>query len=283
MDCAMSRADALILRNEQTRLVVDPRVGGSLHELKWRDWDLLRPTPVDQSDDPFNTACFAMIPYANRVARGRFDFGGYSVRLARNWSEDPHPIHGQGWRRAWDLTQQSETSATLVLEGGGNEWPWCYRGTQRFSLLPDGVVIELSIQNLSPSPMPAMLGLHPYFPDAENARVEAALPRMWVTDGEALPLYEVVTPIAPTSVRAISLDRCFSGWDGTAQLSWPDHTVTLRATNCKYLHVYTPPGRGFFCLEPQTAAPGALSRNEATILAPDEQLSIRVQLTGGAL
>jgi aldose 1-epimerase len=133
------------------------------------------------------------------------------------------------------------------------------------------------------------LGLHPYFPDAGHARMQTELPRVWLTDREALPLQETRTPAEwsfdrPRAVDTVPLDHGFSGWSGAAVLRWPDRTVTVRAPECKFLHVYTPRGRGFFCIEPQTAAPGALSRNplEAAVVAPGERLAIRVQFSSGA-
>jgi aldose 1-epimerase len=85
-------------------------------------------------------------------------------------------------------------------------------------------------------------------------------------------------------VQDIALDHGFSGWDGVARLLWPDRTVTVRSPDCRFLHVYTPAGRDFFCIEPQTAAPGALTRNprEAAIVAPGERVTIRVQFLSGA-
>lgn len=280
----------LVLQNQQTRLTLDPARGGVIRELKWRDWDILRPTPADAGDDPFDTACFAMVPYVNRVANGRFDFDGQAVQLERNWSQDPHPIHGDGWRSPWKVTATTRSSATLRFEGGGTQWPWRYGSEQSFQLEPDGLSVTLSIENLSSTPMPAMLGLHPYFPDAPHARMEAHLPRVWLADSAALPVEEAATPAdwsfaSGRAVQAVALDHGFSGWDGVARLSWPDRTVTVRSPDCRFLHVYTPAGRDFFCVEPQTAAPGTLTRNprEAAIVAPGERVAIRVQFLSGAI
>src|SRR3569833_1966511 len=166
----MTRAEGLlVLEHQQTRLTLDPRRGGVIRELKWRDWDILRPTPASAGDDPFDTACFAMVPFVNRVAHGRFTFDGHAVQLERNWSADPHPIHGHGWRSSWEVAAAERADATLKFEGGANEWPWRYSSEQRFELTPNGLSLELSIRNLSRTPMPAMLGLHPYFPDAQHA------------------------------------------------------------------------------------------------------------------
>ncbi len=267
-----------------------PRLGGAISEFSWRDRHIFRPASADAADDPFDMACFAMLPFVNRVADGRFGFGRYAVQLERNWSEDPHPLHGQGWRAPWTVIAASTAGATLRFDGGGDEWPWAYRCEQGFQLFPDGLSIELSIENLSATPMPAMLGLHPYFPDAAHARLLARTPRVWLTDRAALPLEEVTTRpewrFEPArAVGAVSLDHCFAGWNGIATLQWPDRTVTVQATNCHHLHVYAPSGQDFFCIEPQTAAPGALGRSHdgVTVVAPGERFGMRVDFTVGAI
>jgi aldose 1-epimerase len=278
--------ETLVLRDHAMRLTLAPRVGGAIREFKWRSQDLLRAAEPD-ADDPLQMACFPMVPFVNRVAGGRFSFGGRAVQLRRNWSADPHPLHGQGWRTAWMVVDASDSQATLCFEGGGDEWPWRYRCEQRFALLQSGLSIELSLENTSDTPMPAMLGLHPYFPGAAQARLLARLPRIWLTDSAALPREEAPTPpdwrFDPArAVNAVPLDHCLSGWDGVATLRWPDRRVSVTASNCPYLHVYTPAGRDFFCIEPQSAPPGALSRGEARVVAPGERFAISVQFAPGA-
>jgi aldose 1-epimerase len=280
--------DFLTIQHHAARLTLAPREGGAVRELEWRGRPVLRPTPAGAGDDPFETACFPMVPYVNRIAHGRFEFGGRTVQLERNWSEDPHPLHGQGWRAAWSVFSVTATSAAMSFEGGADEWPWRYHCEQRFELLDDGVAIELSIENRSVTPMPAMLGLHPYFPDAAHAELRANLPRVWLADDGALPTEEVETPRAwrfepGRAVNAVTLDHCFAGWNGIASIRWPERRVILRASHCRFLHVYAPPGRDFFCVEPQNAPPGALVRRagETSVLAPGERQSIRVHFSPG--
>lgn len=281
--------DFLTIQHHSARLTLAPHQGGSVRAFQWRGLDILRPAAADAAD-PLETACFPMAPYANRIAHGRFDFGGRTVRLARNWSGDPHPLHGQGWRAAWSVAAVSASSATLTFEGGADEWPWRYHCEQRFDLDDHGLAIELALENRSVTPMPAMLGLHPYFPGAAHAELSARLPGVWTTDAEALPVEETETPSAwafdpARAVVRVPLDHCFTGWNGLASLRWPDRTVALRASGCGFLHVYTPHGRDFFCIEPQTAPPGALARGagEAAVLAPGERFAMRVHFAPGAL
>jgi aldose 1-epimerase len=275
----------LVLRHAEARLTLDPHRGGVIREFSWGGRDVLRPTPASAGADPLDTACFPMVPFVNRVADGRFSFGGHAVQLEPNWSGDPHPLHGAGWRASWAVLAASGSRARLRFDGGNDEWPWTYRCEQCFELLPDGLSIELSVENLSKMPMPAMLGLHPYFGDAAHAVLQARLPRVWLTDGAALPVRETETPAAwrfepARPVNAVPLDHSFSGWNGIASLRWPDRTVTLHARDCNYLHVYAPVDKDFFCVEPQTAAAGALGRNggEAAVVAPGGRLAMRVRL-----
>jgi aldose 1-epimerase len=279
----------LVLQHETTRLAVDSRRGGAIRAFDWRGKAILRSTAAGAGDDPFDMACFPMAPYVNRVAHGQFSFGRHAVQLARNWSQDPHPLHGQGWRARWTVEAASSSSATLSYEGGADDWPWRYRCEQSFQLLADELSVELRLENLSETTMPAMLGLHPYFSDAAQAQLQAQLPRVWLTDRAALPVKEAQTPPAwrfepARAIGAVPLDHCFSGWDGIATLRWPDRAVTVSAAHCSCLHIYAPAGRDFFCIEPQSAAPGALSRDagEATVLAPGGRCAIRVQFAVGA-
>jgi len=279
----------LVLQHEAMRVTLDPHRGGAIRDFESRGRAIFRPTAPAAGDDPFDMACFPMVPYANRVAHGRFSFGNQAVQLERNWSEDPHPLHGHGWRAQWSVVAGSSSSARLRFEGGADQWPWRYRCEQYFQLLRDGLSVELSIENLSDAPMPAMLGYHPYFQEAARAQLQARLPRVWLTDRASLPVEQIPTPPAwsfdpARAMGAVALDHCFSGWNGVATLRWPDRTVIVRATHCSHLHVYAPAGRDFFCIEPQSAAPGALGRNaaEATVVAPRERFAIQVQFEVGA-
>jgi aldose 1-epimerase len=278
----------LMLQQDAARLTLDPLRGGAIRDFDWQGIPIFRPTEPGAGDEPLEAACFPMAPFANRIAQGRFQFGGRTVQLSRNWSGDPHPLHGYGWRAPWSVMGGSTSSATIRFDGGADEWPWHYRCEQIFQLLRDGLSIELSIQNLSDTPMPAILGLHPYFCEAANARLQASLPRVWLTDEASLPVEEAPTPNSwgfdrGRIVNTIPLDHCFPGWDGIATLRWPDRTVTVRASHCNCLQIYAPAGKDFFCLEPQSAASGALGRQagQLTVIAPGERSTIRVHFSVG--
>jgi aldose 1-epimerase len=278
----------LLLEHGDMRLNLDVARGGALRSFDWRERPIFRPTAVGAGADPFDLACFPMLPYVNRIAHGRFRFGAHDVRLASNRLDQLHPLHGQAWLSPWRVLDASACSATLAFEGGADEWPWRYRAEQRLQLQQDVLTISLSVDNLSSSPMPLMLGLHPYFCDPAQARLQADLPRTWLIDDACLPLEEVATPPAwsfaqPRLIGAPPLDHCFTGWNGRARLHWPDCSVELRASHCPCLQVYAPAGRDFFCVEPLSAPVGALGRGaqEATVLAAGARHAIHVSFGVG--
>ena len=89
--------------------------------------------------------------------------------LDRNFGDHPHAIHGVGWQRVWTVAAVGSTRATLTLRHDAvgeqaRSWPFAFAAEQRFTLTPDALLVELAVRNLHPSPAPAGLGLHPYFP-----------------------------------------------------------------------------------------------------------------------
>jgi aldose 1-epimerase len=278
--------DTVTLRHGDLRVVVDPARGGAVREFSKGGQHLFRRPVRDTDTDPFSSACFPMAPYVNRIADGRFRFDGRVVQLAPNRIGEVHPLHGDAWCGVWTKREVSSSRAILAFCGGGVAWPWAYRCEQSFALQDDGLGIELSIQNLASTPMPAMIGLHPYFPDPLVAQLAAHLPRAWRME-KGLAVESVATPEAwqfddSRPLKDQALDNSFSDWPGTAEITWPDRRLSVRATNCRHLHIFTPAGRDFFCIEPQTAPAGALNhQQELGVLEPDDCLRIHVDFIIG--
>ena len=273
----------LLLKHEDMQLILDAAHGGAVRDFRWRDRPIFRPTLLDPDIDPFQLGCFPMVPYANRISHGRFNFGANTVQLRNNCSGEPHPLHGQGWRSPWSVVAATSSSALLMFEGGADEWPWRYRARQHFQLYQNELSVNLSIQNLARSAMPVMLGLHPCFYDARLALLQASTPRVWLVDDASRPSEKIATPPdwsfdRGRSITAIPLDHCFENWNGGAVISWPDRKVYMRATNCRYLHVYAPAGSDLFCVEPLSAAAGALDRDqyETTLVQSGAHFEIHV-------
>ena len=274
-------------------LDVLPQLGGALAGLRFRGLEVLRRTPPG-TDEPLSSAGFPLVPFANRIAHGRFRFGAVEVRLDRNAPEQAHPLHGQAWRHPWSVESRSSREIALTYEHGPGQWPWRYGARQVLTLDADGLRVQLSLVNRADEPMPAGLGWHPYFHRSPRMRLRTEVARVWLTDEECLP-----TRAAPGShfgdwKRAEALpeerliDHCFEGWSGRAELDWPEEALCVRLTAewpLRWLHVFVPPGADFLCLEPVSHMPDALNRAEPAeitglrVLAPGETLAATVRLS----
>ncbi len=234
--------------------------------------DLLRPcdAAARAARHGAGSSCYPLVPFSNRIANGRLAFDGGTVVLEPNWPGQRHPMHGDGWARPWTVERAAERSATLVYEHDGlTGWTFRYRARQSFDLAPDGLTVGMSIENLESGPVPAGLGLHPFFARDAETELACRLAGVWRTDAEVLPLDRIAVPpewdfAASRPVDDIELDNCFDGWNGAAAIRWPRQSLglALEATEpFRHLVIYVSKGRPFFCVEPVSHANGAVARS----------------------
>jgi aldose 1-epimerase len=278
----------VVLQTARARVEILPALGGALGRFTWDDRDVTRPTPAG-ADEVLDTGCFPLVPYCNRIPNGRFSFGGHEVVLSPNLGDHPHALHGQGWRGVWAVESANETEAVLSFDHAPGEWPWAYRAEQRFTLDDDGLRLELSVTNTGGEAMPAGLGFHPYFPAPAGQRLPAGVAGVWMIDGDCLPTTHVAgawrsdwAAGAPTAVSEL-IDNCYTGWDGVATLSAPGGaSTTLTASpDCRWLHVYSPPGADFVCAEPVANRPDPFHGEDSgmTVLAPGERAAVWMMIS----
>jgi aldose 1-epimerase len=278
-------ARLLEMQHDAVRVVVDPAHGGVVKAFSWRGSPVFRPA-APGSDDPLQQSCFPLVPFCNRVAFGKFSYAGREAHLPRNWEGDAHTIHGEGWRAPWSVVDSSELHLHMAFVGGSGAWPWPYRAEQRLDVDADGLTIELSAVNVGHEAMPLMLGLHPYFATDPGTRFQANAPRYWAASDSNLPTVELDAPpqwrFDTAGGNSLTLvDNCFAGWDGAATLFRSDCTVSLRAAGCRWLHLYRPPSQDYLCIEPQSAATGALNRGGAEVrtLQPGERAMVSMRVS----
>jgi aldose 1-epimerase len=253
--------------------------GGAVASLAKAGRDVLRPAP-EGATDPLDFACFPLVPYANRVAGGRFAFAGREVRLPVQPQFAPHALHGEGWLGLWAILEQTDTR--LVLSFAGDDWPWAYEARQTLTLSDDGLTIDLVLINRDERPMPAGLGLHPYFPRFPSSWLDASTTGVWTGQDivpDRLAPSNVVADWTDRSLTdATFVDHCFDGWTGPARLSDDGGTTIVRASADR-LHVYVPTGETYVCLEPVTHRPDVFNQASPgeqgfVVLQPGESLSL---------
>jgi aldose 1-epimerase len=240
--------------------------------------------------DVLESACFPLVPYANRIRGGRFECDGREVHLSVNLPGDRSPLHGQGWRAAWSVESVETDRIDMVFRHAAGEWPWAYESRQRIVLSPEACSIELSCRNLSDRPMPCALGLHPYYPCDAQTLLDTGVSSVWTVDQDVLPVDKLpATGRYSLQNRLIcgqDLDNGFDGWSGQARITWPSQPVALELSSpdSAYFQVYSPVGRGFFAAEPVQNANAALNAPQdqwpalgIELLAPGESRQLRAR------
>jgi aldose 1-epimerase len=251
-------------------LQVAPRSGGAVARFAVDDRDLLRPmTATDiASGKGSDGALYPLVPFSNRIANGELTFEGEMFQLARNWPGVGHPMHGDGWAHAWDVVRSDGVSAEIAYlherAGGRGGWPFRYRARQSYRLDDDRLTIRISLENLEDRPVPAGIGLHPFFARDPDTQLTCRTRAVWRTDAEVLPVERIAVPSdwdfsAGRTVDSLVLDNCFDGWDGRATIAWPRRRLRLdlvATVPFRHLVIYVPPGQPYFCVEPVSHANG---------------------------
>ena len=275
------------LRHGAWRLILRPEIGGAIASLTRNGDDILRPMP-ETSTSVLDAACFPLTPYANRIAGGTFVFEGREITLPVQPAFAPHALHGDGWLSAWTVEASQEGSVTLVHRHAPDQWPWAYEARQGFALTDHGLTLELLMTNLSDAPMPAGLGLHPYFPVTEMTRLRFDATEVWGGGVDEVPTTLLpVTELFDWSggarvTDAPFVDNAYVG-GGAAILTDAGRTTTVTASdNAGWRHIFVP-GGDFCCIEPVTHRPDAAHAPEGeasgwTVLAPGETLTMRMEV-----
>ncbi|MEM0985074.1 MAG: aldose 1-epimerase [Pseudomonadota bacterium] len=274
---------------------VRPDLGGSLTRLFFKDDPVLRPSDGRSITSPLEGSGFVLAPYSGRIRNAAFVNRGRRIELKRNFSPEPHSIHGVSWTSDWQIKSNDPSGVRLVHEYRGNEWPWPFDVEQTFRANGNTLSVELQFTNRADKPAPAGLGWHPYFPDPGGATLTANAISIWRRDKEGI----AVEPRVPEKhedirnrkrVMDLSLDDCFSLDQGPVEIVWPDRktAITLkRSASLGHLIVYTPADQPFFCVEPVSHVPDAFNSSlpfEQTgmrTLHPNDVLTARIDLVAG--
>ena len=245
--------DLVRLRHGAYELEVCPGIGGCITAFRHDARDLMRPASAAYfaDADPREASSFALVPFSNRIADGRFRFGGQSFALAPNFPPEPHAIHGYGWQHPWTLEAASANSLALAFEHRIPGTQLDYGAHQTFALDAGGLELTVEVTNRGEQPMPAGIGCHPYFVRSAAATLEARLDHVWLADARNIPTQAVSLPpgwdlAAAPRLATLELDNCFGGWDGAARIHWPERALTLAIAAepvFGHLVVYVPAGR----------------------------------------
>jgi aldose 1-epimerase len=236
-----------------------------------------------------------LAPWANRLDGDAYAANGKRYVLnphLGNVRRDGHgnPIHGLLVYAPWDVKALHADDRGAVLVSRLEFWrrpDWMAQFPFAHALevthrLAGGVLeIETTIENLSSEPMPLSFGYHPYYQVTDAPRDEWTIhlpARTRVkTDERLIPTGET-EPNAladPLPLAGVKLDDGFTdlerGPDGYA-VFWlagrKQRVVVEHGPGYPVALVYAPPGGGFVCFEPMSAATNAFNLGHSGRLAP---------------
>lgn len=282
----MTAIEIVRLTNGDSLCEVAPALGGSILRLSVAGAELLRKARPG-TDDIQQVACFPLVPFANRIARGRFVFEGTEVAIGFDPDGNPHALHGHGWRHAWTLTERSEDRVQLAFDYAGQGWPWPYRAEQTIALRADGLEIEIALHNRhADKTMPAGAGIHPFFSRFGSSTIAANARACWRTDETGLAIEEQVddrfSADRPCPVTYLEGVDNFFVSDGDVLVDRRIHVAGDRTVG---FHVYVATGQNFFCVEPVSHVPDSFGRGEIRsedLIAAGGRKSWRFSITDAA-
>ncbi|MGE3738559.1 MAG: aldose 1-epimerase [Geminicoccaceae bacterium] len=255
----MISANPIDLALGDLQLTIIPKIGGGVARLDWRDVAILRPWD-GISDDPNALGCYTLLPWSNRISGRGIEAGGRFWPLRANWPGAPYPIHGEGWQRPWRVERRTDAEVVLGLESDGQP-PFDYRALLTYALAHDALTMRLAVEHRGTAAVPYGLGFHPWLPRTPGTRLELPASEVWLETADHLPAGKVPVSARPDwdfrrerPLPDAWINNAFSGWPGTARVSWPERGLRLTVTATPELDtciLYSPDRDAtFFCLEP---------------------------------
>ena len=271
-------ADPVEIQSERFRVAVTPAKGGSILAMAVKkngangEWIDVTPD-ARLPETQMRAASWLMLPYSNRIRDGKFSFEGreYVLANAKN-----HAIHGDVRNRPWKVIEQAPNRLVLEFDSAtvaDFNWPWPILARVEIEADGDRLVQRLKLENRGDTTMPAGFGWHPYFRrwlsrDGEPVELQFRVTRVHpdgsanglptdksdgLPDGPSVPLppefdFSTVRPLGD-----LRLDACFGGFDGRAEIGWPESGVRLFmecSPNVTHLVCFTPADRPLVAVEP---------------------------------
>ena len=288
------------ISNDHFTLDILPDIGASVLNLSATAGSTSAGRPVLRRVDPgtvkSSSQCgsFMLLPYSNRIRDARFVFEGREVQLT------PNPAtggiqHGDVRNRPWTVERRSDTHLVGTFDSrrfADMNWPWAFTAQVEYLLHGPHFDTSVTLTNQGSTPMPAGMGLHPYFARLEgdtDPTLNFQAGGVYLTDALSIPTAGP-QPVPPhldfsraRALGAVQFDQVYSSWDGVARLNWGgSRALTLTADSVfSHLVVFTAPG-GSLALEPVTHATDAFNLSARGIHGSDMRVLTPGQSMGGA-
>ncbi|MGH7242208.1 MAG: hypothetical protein ACREJD_02185 [Phycisphaerales bacterium] len=268
----------ITLTNGKLRASIAPELGAGIADFSVQGpsgfyYPMMRRAAPDETNASL-LGSFIMAPWANRIRDAKFSFDGKEIALKVN-TADGTAQHGDVRKRAWQVVKQETNATALTYDSvvhADSNWPWKFRCRVEYVLEPTALVARLSVTNADVGAFPAGCGHHPYFSrrlwDDEDvielcAPVSGRYPMNGgCATGGAAPddLSRRLGTLA--TIPDQHIDTVFAGFEGAAELHWPQSGVSLKmvaSKNMGHMVLFAPHANAkngtplpFIAVEPQT-------------------------------
>lgn len=246
-----------------------------------------------------------LIPWPNRLADGRYSFGGEDHQLPIDEVEKSNAIHGLLRWRNWEAEQSSEHQVVVStrlhpMQG----YPFSLEVSITYRLSRAGLEVETTARNFGDHPLPYGSGQHPYLSPGEgtidSCHLELRAGRRFLTDARQLPLgSELVAGtefdfFEPRPLGSLAIDSAFTdlardgegrawvhlgGNDGATASLWVDEHYPIVELYTGDTLASDRRRRGLGA-EPMTCPPNAFQSGQHLLaLAPGEAVTSRFGLS----
>jgi aldose 1-epimerase len=223
----VARAASLMLRSgEQLEIASGAQraifagVGATLRRYAVGDWQVIDGFDADEPSPGGRGQ--VLMPWPNRVAGGRYAFGGKIFQLPIDEPELGHAIHGLARWVEWSVDERAADRVRLrhrLCARPG--YPFPLELSVEAALSGAGLTLTFGAVNLGREPCPFGAGAHPYFafPGARADAVELGVPAAEFLDVDARSIPRARRPVEgsaldfrrPRAIGAAHLDCAFTG------------------------------------------------------------------------
>ena len=275
------------------------QVGGGLREYEVSGFPVIDGYPADQMARVGRGQ--VLVPWPNRVADGRYEFGGETLQLPLGEPNHRNAIHGLVRWSSWDLLEIAPSRVRLghVLWPQAG-YPFTLALELEYELSDAGLRVTMEAENAGGAPAPYGAGMHPYV-RAELGGIDGSMlcvpAERWLEADERKIPTGRLRSVADTSydfreprrLEGIAMDTAFTDLardaSGTARTELCSGDGSRRVTlwmdgHFDYLMLFTgdglsePERRRSIGVEPMTCAPDAFHNGLGLrVLEPGERVT----------
>ena len=248
------------IENKKLFLEISSEMGASIISFKEKskNLDIFRSFPANKKISKFNsyfTGYFATVPYFGAVHENTFPLKNNYISLMKNHILEPVTIHGEGWINKWDVSKQTKNSIELVFKHNGKKnYPYAYKAKQTFKLKNKSLIISISLENIDKDFFYCGIGFHPWFNLSEFSKIHSnSFTYLKKIQKEKLIKSKMLKSNA-LDLNKYKIDETFLDWNGKSKLIINKNLslIIKNKNNVNNLHVFSPPKKNFFCIEPVT-------------------------------